>query len=162
MLNSPNLPPIQEVSQYSRLVETLPGWRRIGEILVDLSLVTEVQVQTALTDQARPPSPAGASAGLLDILLTRGDLTPQQAMHALTHQIMHYFLPFLGHALADSQRAREELADTYRRSLQSLAAQAETIHAQEERILELRREIATLKQESRSGRGKRSVTRPTR
>ncbi|HEX2171694.1 MAG TPA: hypothetical protein VHL09_04560 [Dehalococcoidia bacterium] len=52
-LNSPNLPPIEDVAYYTRLVELLPGWRRIGEILIDLGFVSGKQPEA----NRSPPRP---------------------------------------------------------------------------------------------------------
>lgn len=143
------LPAIDDVTRYARLVESLPDWRRIGEVLLDLGLVTATQVNQALAAQRAAQQADGPAPGLLDILLEQGVITPAQAKDALNHQIVRYYLPALGRALGEAEQTRDELADTYRRSLTSLATQSETIRQQDRAILDLRREAATLKNELR-------------
>lgn len=153
MADSPRpskLPTVDEIARYAHLVESLPGWRRIGEILVDLRLTTTHFINEALAAQRAAQKSSGHAAGLLDILIERKVISPQQAKDALNYQIMRYFLPMLGRALTEAEHTRDELADTYRRSLSSLAAQSETIRQQDDVISGLRKEIATLKGELRN------------
>lgn len=146
----PKLPDLEEISQYTHLVESLPGWRRIGEILVDLGSASVQQINEALAAQRSAQQSSKRASGLLDILIEQGIISPQQAQAALNYQIMRYFLPTLGRALAEAEQTRDELADTYRRSLSSLAAQSETIREQEEVISNLRKELAAVRGELRS------------
>lgn len=148
--SSPNLPTVDEISRYAHLVESLPGWRRIGEILVELRLATVQQINEALAAQRSAQQSGGPAAGLLDILIDRGIISLQQAKDTLNYQIMRYFLPTLGRALTEAEQTHDELADTYRRSLSSLAAQSETIRHQEDVITNLRKELAALRGELRS------------
>lgn len=147
---SSSLPTVDEFSRFAHLVESLPGWRRIGEILVDLRLTTVQRINEALAAQRSAQQSSGPASGLLDILIERGIISPQQAKDALNYQIMRYFLPTLGRALTEAEQTRDELADTYRRSLSSLAAQSETIREQDEVIGNLRKELAAVRGELRS------------
>lgn len=152
------LPPIEDVARFAKLVESLPGWRKIGDILVDLGHLTDEQLANALERQ-RGRGASGQPIGLLDLLIESDDIDLAQANDALQYQVLRYFLPALARALNEAHQARDELSQAYRRSLTALAAQSETISIQEHRISELRREVAALRQDVRALQSHRGQSR---
>ena len=82
-------------AEFARLVENQPGWRRIGQILIDLGYLDAARLDAALAAYRRQSAPVG----LLNCLIERGDISEKQALTALTEQIMVHYLPALATSL---------------------------------------------------------------
>lgn len=147
-------PPVTTLNELADLVEAQPGWRRIGQILIDLGYLTADRLDAALAEQYRRGP--GAPTGLLDLLVARGAITDEQARAALTQQILTQYLPALGASLHRERRlagaaeaARQELADSYGTALRTIATLNEEVERlsgqvglQRQRIGELEAELA--------------------
>lgn len=107
-------PDALEGAQFERwrsLVESLPGWRRVGDLAVELGLVGAADVDRALSVQ-RSLRATGTDAVLLDVMVQCGILTSDQARDVLIWQITHCFLPGLAQALEREQAATRRLEQT--------------------------------------------------
>lgn len=132
------------LAHYRQQLEQLPGWRRIGEILIDLGFATAAQVDEGLATQARRASEGRPPTGLLEILEEAGAITPFQAQQALNYQIASVYLPALMQAMADRDQALEELRTAYRASLSTVAAYAESAARDQARLAELSARVTEL------------------
>ena len=153
-------------AEFARLVENQPGWRRIGQILIDLGYLDAARLDAALAAYRRQSAPVG----LLKCLIERGDISEKQALTALTEQIMVHYLPAMATSLqrerqaaGESERLRQELTDSYRSALQTTAALNEQVQhlsqllqMQRHRTAELERELAEARRAlSHKQRGRR-------
>lgn len=153
------LPTLESMSQYLSVVENLPGWRRIGDVLVDLGYLTEDQIATGLKAQRRLIVSRQQSTGLLEVLQDLGLITAAQAQNALGYQIANFYLPALAQALQSRDQAIDELRQTYQLSLQTIAAYAEEASRVQSEASELRSRVSSLEAELGAGR---SEGRPNR
>lgn len=119
-------PPREQLTQLAALVEALPGWRRVGQVLIDAGFLDQPGLDAALAAQSQRR--AVAPIGLLDLLVEQGTLTAEQARQALTEQILTQYLPALGASLqreklavAEAEAARRELAESYSIALRTIA-----------------------------------------
>ena len=143
------LPSPDQLSQYLRIIEQLPGWRRVGDILIELGYTTPDQIAEGLEAQRRLVAERKQSIGLLDVLQEIRVITPEQAQHALSYQIANCYLPALAQALAARDHAIEELRATYQQSLQTIAAYSEEASRARQQIVELRHRLTELRRGNR-------------
>ena len=138
------LPPVNQLTHYRELVEQLPGWRRIGDILVELGYVTPDQIAAGLEAQRRLAKERGTSIGLLEVLQETEVITGLQAQHALGYQIANCYLPALAQALAARDQAVNELHASYQQSLQTIASYAEQANRAQQQAVELQHRVEAL------------------
>jgi uncharacterized protein YkwD len=134
-------PPLAPLNGVGELVEAQPGWRRIGQILIDLDYLEQRGLDAALAEQSRrgPHRPIG----LLDLLVEQGAITPDQARHALTEQILTQYLPALAASLQRERRLAAEAAATREELDASYSTALRTIAALQEQEQELRHLVTT-------------------
>lgn len=136
---------LDQMQQYHAVVEKLPGWRRIGDILVELGYATPEQVVEGLKAQRRLIVRQKKTVGLLEALQDTGVLTAAQAQHALNHQIAQCYLPALATAITEREKALAELRSTYQQSLQMIARYAEDAQVTNREMADLRKQLQELK-----------------
>jgi hypothetical protein len=151
--------------ELARLVGGQPGWRPIGQILVDLGHLDQAGLSAAL----RAYRETAAPVGLLTYLVDRGDLTAGQALHALTEQVMSGYLPALarGWQAEREMRARVEqlegeLRQAYSTALQTVATLQDQfqrlsgqLELERQRAAALAREVRDLRLQLREAQRKR-------
>lgn len=140
------LPSLDQLAAYQRLVEQLPGWKRVGEILVELGRLSPEQLNEGLKAQRRAIVTRQRSVRLLDVLVEIGLLTPAAAQETLNYQILTFYLPALGQAIK-TRDALADLRETYQHSLQMIAAYAEQAKEAQRRADDFTEQVTALKAE---------------